>query len=289
MWEATRAIGEAEKRKAIKLNSRENDWIVASISMDRPNPARIYDYLLGGHHNFAADRAAAEKLIESVPDTREGAVVHRAFVRRAIGLFVADGIDQFLDIGSGLPTVGNVHDVARATIPEARVVYVDIDPVVIAHSSQMLRDVPGATIIQGDIRYPSSILEHQEVVDLLDFGRPLGLTMTAVLHYLTDDELAYGAAATLIGALSPGSYVAISHGLVEERRRDLLDKAVDVYKSASNLKLRTRDGIARFFDGLEFVEPGLVRAPLWRPEGPDDPMLNIPEVYTGLVGVGRKP
>jgi hypothetical protein len=280
---------ETYARKAVKVHIRENDWIVDGISQDRPNPARIYDYLLGGHHNFAADRAVAEQLIGTFPGTREGAVVHRAFLRRAIDLFTAEGIDQFLDIGSGLPTAGNVHDLARATIPQARVVYVDIDPVVIAHSSRMLKDDPRATAIQGDIRDPSSILEQKEVVDLLDFSRPLGLTMTAVLHYLTDDELAYGAAATLIGALAPGSYVAISHGLLEEHDRDLLEKAVDDYKSADNVKLRTRDDIAGFFDELEFVEPELVRAPLWRPEGPDDPMLDTPEAYTGLVGVGRKP
>ena len=267
----------------------DQDWIVDSISLDRPNPARIYDYLLGGHHNFAADRAVADKLIERLPDTRVGAVVHRAFVRRAIGLFAAEGIDQFLDIGSGLPTAGNVHDLARAIIPEARVVYVDIDPVVVAHSAQMLNDDPGATIIEGDLRDPSSILAHQEVIDLLDFTRPLGLTMTAVFHYLTDDQVAYGAVATLKAALSPGSHVAISHGLLEERERDRLEGSVDDYKPAGNLRLRRRDDIARFFDGLEFVEPGLVRAPLWRPEGLDDPMLDTPEQYTGLVGVGRKP
>lgn len=271
------------------MNTRKQNWIVDSISMDRPNPARIYDYLLGGHHNFAADRAVAERLIETLPDTKEGAVVHRAFVRRAIGLFAAEGIDQFLDIGSGLPTAGNVHELARATVPRARVVYVDIDPVVIAHSAAILKDDPEATIIQGDIGDPRAILDQLQVIDLLDFGRPLGLTMTAVLHYLTDDDLAYGAVAALIGALSPGSYVAISHGFLEERVRGPLEKAVDDYRAASNLRLRTRDGIAQFFGGLELVEPGLVRAPLWRPEGSDDPMLDNPKAYTGLVGVGRKP
>jgi hypothetical protein len=270
------------------LNTHNNDWVVDGISLERPNPARIYDYLLGGHHNFAADRAVAEQLIKTFPGTREGAVVHRAFLRRAIDLFTAEGIDQFLDIGSGLPTAGNVHDLARATMPEARVVYVDIDPVVVAHSSQMLKDDPRATIVEADIRDASSILEHREVVELLDFSRPLGLTMTAVLHYVTDDERAYGVVATLVGALAPGSYVAISHGLLEESEQDRLEKAVDDYKAAGNLKLRPRDDIARFFDGLEFVEPGLLRAPLWRPEGPDDPMLDTPDTYTGLVGVGRK-
>jgi len=267
----------------------ERNWIVDGVSLDRPNPARIWDYLLGGHHNFAADRAAAEKLLERLPFAVEAAVVQRAFLRRAIDLFTAEGIDQFLDIGSGLPTEGNVHDLARATIPEARVVYVDIDPVVIAHSTRMLEDDPGATIIEGDARYPSSILGHQEVADLLDLDRPLALTMTSLLHFIMDDELAYGATRTLIEALAPGSYVAMSHALLEEKSREAMEEAIDDYRVAAAMKARTHEGIAKFFDGLEFIEPGLVRAPLWRPEESNDLLVNNPEGYIGLVGVGKKP
>ncbi len=270
------------------MSMHRDDWIADGVSLDRPNPARIWDYLLGGNHNFAADRAAAEKVLERLPHVAEAAVVQRAFLRRAIDLFTAEGIDQFLDIGSGLPTEGNVHDLARATIPEARVVYVDIDPVVIAHSSQMLKDDPRATIIEGDLRYPSSILEHEEVAELLDFDEPMALTMTSVLHFILDDDLAYEAARTMIDAVAPGSYVAMSHALSEEETRDAMGKAVEDYKVAANSTLRTHEEIARFFDGLELIDPGLVRAPLWRPEDPEDLMADAPEHYIGLVGVGLK-
>lgn len=271
------------------MDVNERNWIVDGVSLDRPNPARIWDYLLGGHHNFAADRAAAEKLLEKLPFAVEAAVVQRAFLRRAIDLFTAEGIDQFLDIGSGLPTEGNVHDLARATISEARVVYVDIDPVVIAHSSRMLEDDPGATIIEGDARYPSSILGDQEVVDLLDLDRPLALTMTSLLHFIMDDALAYGATRTLVDALASGSYVAMSHALLEEKSREAMEGAIQDYRVAAAMKARTHEAIARFFDGLELIEPGLVRAPLWRPEESNDLLTNNPEAYVGLVGVGKKP
>jgi hypothetical protein len=271
------------------VSGGELGWVVNGVDLERPNPARIYDYLLGGHHNFEADRAAAEKLIARLPYAREGAVAQRAFLRRAIGLFTAEGVEQFLDIGSGLPTVGNVHELARAEIPEARVAYVDIDPVVVAQGSQLLKDDPGATIIEADVRYPASILEHPEVRQLLDFSRPVALTITSVLHFVTDDELAYGAVRALKDALALGSYMAISHGLLLESRREVVGKVLDEYKPAGNVKARRREDIARFFDGFDLVEPGLVRPPLWRPEGPDDVLLDRPGTSNALAGVGMKP
>ncbi|MGD2104353.1 MAG: SAM-dependent methyltransferase [Anaerolineae bacterium] len=271
------------------MSTRENNWAGDGMSLDRPNPARIYDYLLGGHHNFAADRAAAEKVKENLPYAQEATLVQRAFLRRVIDLCTSEGIDQFLDIGSGLPTMGNVHDLARATIPEARVVYVDIDPVVVAHSSRLLEDDPWATIIEGDLRYPSSILEHEETLRLLDFARPLSLTATAVLHFVMDSERAHSAMRTLTEALPSGSYVTLTHALLEEASREAVEKAIDDYKPASMAKARPREEVVRFFDGLEILEPGIVRAPLWRPEGPDDLLLDNPEGFTGLAGVGRKP
>lgn len=264
-------------------------WVVDSVDINRPNPARIYDYLLGGHHNFAADRAAAERMLELLPHSAEACVVQRAFLRRTIDVCTAAGIDQFLDIGSGLPTAGNVHDLARVTIPEARVVYVDVDPVVIAHSSQLLKDDPLATIIEADVRRPAMILEHEEVRNLLDFSRPMGLTMTSLFHFVLDDDVAYNACETLVEALAPGSYVAISHTLmVEDDRREVVERARDDYKAAADVRPRRREAIARFFDSLEILAPGLVRGPLWRPESPDDLLVDNPEAYVGLVGVGRK-
>jgi len=270
------------------MTARELDWVVGGIDLDRPNPARIYDYLLGGHHNFAADRKVAEQLKEVYPIVIEATVAVRAFVRRAIELFAREGIDQFLDIGSGLPTEGNVHELARAIIPDARVVYVDIDPVVIAHSSQILKDDPRATIIEGDVRYPESILGHKSVVDLLDFGRAMGLTMTSLLHFVAEDEVAYGATETLIEAIAPGSHVAMTHAIVEPESEQVMADVEDSYRSAAEGKARTPEEFAKFFDGLEILEPGLVVPPLWRPEGPDDLLLDSVDMLNAMVGVGRK-
>jgi hypothetical protein len=271
------------------MELRDYGWVVDGINLDRPNPARIYDYLLGGHHNFAADRAAGEKMLQKLPYAADVAVVLRAFLRRAIDLITAQGVDQFLDIGSGLPTMGNVHDMARANIPEARVVYVDIDPVVIAHSAAMLRDDPRAAIIEADVREPQSILEHPEVVDLLDFTQPLGLTVMSLMHYVIDDDIAYSAVGTLVEALPPGSYLAFSQALVEDRTEELVNDAAEDYKAAADLRPRRAEEIARFFDGLELLEPGIVRPPLWRPEGPDDLMLDHLDEVHALAGVARKP
>lgn len=264
-------------------------WVTEGIDLDRPNPARIYDYLLGGHHNFAVDRAAAEKLLEHFPVAKEGAVAQRAFLRRVIGMVTSEGVDQFLDIGSGLPTVGNVHDLARAAIPEARVVYVDVDPVVIAHSAEMLRDDPLATIVEGDVRYPEAILEHPEVGEILDFERPVSLTMTSMLHFVEDDAAAFGATRTLISSLASGSYVTISHCMIQEHTEDLINSAIESYRRAANTKARWREDIKRFFNGLEIVEPGLVPGPEWRPEHSEDLLLEDAGLINVLVGVGRKP
>ncbi len=271
------------------MNVRKPSWVVEGIDLDRPNPARIYDYLLGGHHNFAADRAVADKLVERIPEMREAVVCARAFVRRAVAMLTAEGIGQFLDIGSGLPTVGNVHDLAKAAIPDAHVVYVDVDPVVIAHSSEMLKDDPSVTIIEADVRHPTSILEHRETVDLLDFTRPVGLMMTSLLHFVVEDGLAYQSAKTFIDVLPSGSYAAISHALIDDESEEVMREMKEDYRSAANTKARRREAIAGFFDGLELVEPGLVRPPLWRPEASDDLLLDQPGAVRALAGVGRKP
>jgi hypothetical protein len=152
----------------------------------------------------------------------------------------------------------------------------------------MLSDVLGVTIIEADVRRPREILEHEEVSDLLDLDRPLALTMTSLFHFVVDNDVAFRSAATLVDALAPGSYVAMSHGLLEERNREEMRKAQDDYEAAASTKVRSREDIARLFDGLELLEPGLVRAPLWRPEAPDDLLLETPEAYIALVGVGRK-
>jgi hypothetical protein len=256
--------------------------------VDRPNPARLYDYLLGGFHNFAADRELADRMVGFYPEVRVGTVAHRAFVRRAIRFLVDRGIDQFLDIGSGLPTAGNVHQAAQAVDPNARVVYVDNDSVVLAHSRILLEDDANTTLICVDLRDTEAILHHEELVDVLDLSRPLGVTLNAVLHYITDDAEARAAVRGLIEALVPGSYATISHVSLDGASDEALERAVEFYRAAADVKVRTREQIRQFFDGLELVDPGLVRGPLWRPEGPDDVLLDHPDRYLGFVGLGRK-
>ncbi len=265
-------------------------WSPDETALDKPNPARIYDYLIGGYHNFEADRMVAEKMLALDPEMRLAAQSHRAFLRRTVNFLVAQGLDQFLDIGSGIPTVGNVHEVAQMADPAARVVYVDIDPVAVTHSNAILQDNPNATAIQADVRQPERILNHVEVKNLLDFSQPVGILMLTVLHYVTDDEEAYGAVRTLRDALAPGSYVAISHASLEGVAHDVYERVSRLYaRSTAQNRMRSYAEIQQFFDGFELVEPGLVRTPLWRPEGPGDPLLDRPERIMGFVGVGRKP
>lgn len=267
----------------------KDTWIPDGLDLERPNVARMYDYLLGGYHNFEADRLAAERVVQVYPHIRQAAYVNRAFLRRAVHFLIEQGIDQFLDIGSGLPTLGNVHEVAQGANPAARVVYVDTDPVAVAHGKAMLVDNPNATAIQADARQPDQILNHAEVKKLLDLGQPLGLLLVAVLHLLPDDDQAYSTVRTLRDALAPGSYITISHGTTEDAPPDLLEQLDQLSASVSTpYQYRSYPQVQLFFDGLKLVEPGLVHSPLWRPEGPDDVLLDQPERSMIWGGVGRK-
>jgi SAM-dependent methyltransferase len=252
--------------------------------------ARIYDYFLGGTHNFPADRAAAEMLTQGTPVLPAMARTNRAFLRRAVRYLGGAGIRQFLDIGSGIPTAGNVHEVAEA-VPDARVVYVDIDPVAVAESLELLEGQPGATAIRADLRDAPAILGHPETKRLIDFSQPVGLLIVSTLHFV--DDGAYASVAQLVSALSPGSYLAISHGTIpEEELPGDLENARTIYRSttATPLNTRSRDEIMRFFAGLELVEPGLVWLPLWRPE-PGDPadFADLPMASGILAAVALKP
>jgi hypothetical protein len=256
--------------------------------------ARIYDYFLGGTFNFEADRQAAQQMIELFPMVRAGARNNRAFLRRGVRHIANAGIRQFLDIGSGIPTVGNVHDDAQKIQPGARVVYVDIDPVAVSESLDLLAGNADATAIRADLREPRSILDHPTVRDMLDFDQPIALLLSAVLHFIPDDKVAEELVTTLLDALPSGSYLLLSHGSVEgmPERAKQLDGAKDLYKrdTASQLSPRTRDQVLRFFEGLELVEPGLVWVPQWRPE-PGDPtdFTDTPTMSACLAGVARLP
>ena len=254
--------------------------------------ARIYDYHLGGTHNFAADRAAAKVIAERFPLVPAMARTNRAFLRRAVRFLTDAGIRQFLDIGSGIPTEGNVHEIAQENAPEARVVYVDIDPVAVAESQDILEGNDRATAISGDLRQPQAILDHPQVSKLLDFGQPIGLLLGAVLHFVPDDAVARASVDRLVGALVPGSYLVVSHAAADNPHLDQDDAklAEDVYKrqTTSPFQLRTRSQIEQFFTGLELVEPGVVWLPEWHP-APGDPVdfLDEPARCGGFAGVGR--
>ncbi len=264
-------------------------WVPDSVQLDRPSVARIYDCLLGGHHNFEADRTVVEKLLEHLPDLRLTAQANRGFLRRAVGFLLGEGIDQFLDIGSGIPTEGNVHELAQAANRAARVVYVDIDPTAVAHSQALLADHPHAIAIQADARHAEGILDHSDVRRTLDFGRPLGLLLVAVLHYVMEDQEAYSAVKRLRDALAPGSYLVIAHTALETHD-ELPERAKlrQTFRRAQPTRARDRAGIEQFFGEFTLVEPGIVFAPTWRPEGPDDPLFDRPEAGQTRVGIGRK-
>ena len=267
----------------------------AVTDVDEPKAAtaaRMYDYFLGGTHNFPADRAAAQAMIQLAPVIVASARTNRAFLRRSVRYLLDQGVHQFLDIGSGIPTVGNVHEVAA----DARVVYVDIDPVAVAESQEILQGHDGATALRGDLREPAAILDHPEVHRLLDLGQPVGLLLVAVLHFVNEDDVAYDVVARLMAALAPGSHLVISHAAMPEIADDDLRASVDdaqgIYRSrtATPLALRDRAGVTRFFDGLELVEPGLAWVPQWRP-APDDPtdFAADPSECSLYAGVGRLP
>ncbi len=243
------------------------------IDTSTPNPARIYDALLGGKDNFPADRDAAHAILAAAPQARQGARENRAFLQRAVRFLAAEaGIRQFLDIGTGLPTQGNVHQVAQAVAPDARVVYADHDPVVYAHANALLADhttttTTTTTTVLADLRAPEMILGQPEVRRLLDFTQPVALLLVAVLHFVRDEEDPAGLVARLREALAPGSYVGISHATADFHPQAAA-KITDVYQQASApLVLRSRNQIARLFDGFDLLAPGLVQPAAWRPDG----------------------
>jgi len=267
----------------------KDKWVTDDFLLDKPNAARMYDYLLGGYHNFEIDRLAAKKVLEFYPDARLASHGARAFLRRVVNFLVEQGIDQLLDIGSGMPTVGNVHEVAQKANPATRVVYVDIDPVAVAHARAMLKDNPNATAIQADARWPDKILSHAEVKALLDFSQPVGVLLLALLHVIPDDREAHSVVRVLHDALVPGSYIAISHGTYDEAPPEAIEQMEKMSaRTPTPGKYRSRAEIQRFFEGFEVVEPGLVYLPLWHPEGPDDVLLDEPERALSLGGIGHK-
>ena len=265
------------------------DWVPAGVDTRQANVARVYDYLLGGSHNFLADQDVARALAAVEPEIRAIARANRSFLGRAVRYLGQNGIRQFLDIGSGIPTEGSVHEIAQAAEATARVVYADFDQVAIAHSRTILAGNTGVAIIEADLREPEKILAHDQTRRFIDFTQPVGLLLVAVLHYVADADDPWGVLERLRDVLAPGSYLVICHGTADERP-EVAQAAEKVFNRsvATQSQARTRAEILRFFGDFELVEPGLVHMPLWRPDSPDD-VPSDPARYFGLAGVARKP
>ncbi|MGW1227471.1 SAM-dependent methyltransferase [Streptomyces sp. NPDC002530] len=266
-------------------------WAPQGIDISVPSVSRMYDFYLGGSHNFEVDREAARKAMEFMPGLPKVMQANRAFMRRAVRYALDEGVNQFLDIGSGIPTFGNVHEVAQSIDPEAVVAYVDHDPVAVAHSQAVLAGNDRAVIATADLRRPEEIRDHPEVAKLLDLDRPVALLLVAVLHFIEDADDPQAAVAALRDMLAPGSLLVVTHASYEgiPLPQEQAGGAVGVYKDIRNpLIMRSSAEIARFFDGYEMVEPGLVAMPDWRPETPGSRENEDPYAFSGFAGVGRK-
>ncbi|GII78205.1 hypothetical protein Sru01_31870 [Sphaerisporangium rufum] len=245
----------------------EPENVPPGVDTRTPSVARMYDYYLGGKDNFAVDRESADKVLRLFPEVRQVAQENRAFLGRAVRMLAEAGMDQFLDIGTGLPTRENVHQVALAAHPDARVVYVDNDPIVLAHARALLADNPRTVVIEGDLRDPKAIMEHPTVRGHLDTTRPYAVILCAIVHFIADDQEAAGIVAQLRDGLPTGGALVLSHAFPGDVPEEGVGELSDVYRrTRDSLALRDRRAIEGFFSGLELVEPGVVHVGAWRPE-----------------------
>jgi SAM-dependent methyltransferase len=242
-------------------------WTPSAIDPTVATPARIYSYLLGGKDHFPADRAAAEKALEAMP-VRDFARVNRAFLTRAVRHLAEIGLDQFLDVGIGLPAPGSTAETALSVRPDARIVGVDNDPIVLAHARAHSEEPAplGATIVAGDVRRPAEILENPEVRSRLDFDRPVAVLLVAVMHFVIDEDDPYGAVRTLMDAVAPGSALVLSQVTADLDPEGTRATAKAYARSSVKTAVRSSKEIAAFFDGLKPIDPGLVMLSQWRPD-----------------------
>jgi S-adenosyl methyltransferase len=268
----------------------DQNWVPQSVDVSVPSAARLYDYMLGGAHNFAVDRQMGDKIERVMPHARSAARVNRAFLGRAVRFMVDQGVRQFLDIGSGIPTVANVHEVAQEEDPECRVMYVDRDPVAVAHSELILAGNDRAAVLQADMRDPDSILNSGEVRRLLDFDQPIGLLMLFMVHWVPTEADPWGLLKHYREALASGSYLAITH-FADDHGNTGADAAAAKMNQAGGDQVveRSRDEILAFFGDFELVEPGLVGFAEWRPSGPGDISVDPGINRVAYAGVARKP
>jgi SAM-dependent methyltransferase len=238
------------------------------LSTGRAHSARVYDYLLGGKDNYAVDRAAAEAIMRLWPAVGTAALANRSFMHRSARFMADHGITQFLDIGTGIPTEPNLHQVVQAVTPTARVVYVDNDPLVLVHAAAFMQSDPrGRTAyVQADLRDPGSILGSPELREVLDIERPIGLSLIALLHFVTDDDEARAVVGSLVDVLAPGSFLALTHGSDEFDPERMHAFAEIIARNGFEYRFRGRAQIAELLDGLQLVDPGIVQIHTWRPE-----------------------
>ena len=269
--------------------------IPPGVDPDKPSPARLYDYYLGGTTNFPADREAAERIRADLPEISDLAWANRGFHQRAARWLTAErGIRQFIDIGSGLPTQGNTHEVIQKVSRQAKVVYVDSDPMVLAYAKAMLADDGSTAVIQADLRDPDSVLNHPDLRALIDFSQPTGLLMTVVLHFVADGSDPWGLVARYVRALAPGSYLAVTHATSDNLPLRAVQRGQQEYaKATENIYMRPRAEVERFFEGLELVPPyenGPPRLVFMGEWGAEDPELADSDGSRwGYCGVARVP
>ena len=275
-----------------------SDWMAGAAEDYRPptelntgvaHPARVYDFLLGGKDHFAADREAGEAMLSLGEEARTAARANRAALQRAVRTLAEQGIDQFLDIGTGIPSAGNTHQIAQQVNPRARVVYVDNDPIVLTHARALMAGTGHGetTVLQADLRDVEEILAAPEVLKLISFDRPVALLLVAVLHFIPDSDDPHGIVARLLAALPSGSYLVLTHGTNDVLTAEEEAGVDSAYSRVSAmLELRSGAEIRRFFDGLELLEPGLVLAPFWRPDSEPPEGSERIGIY---AGVARRP
>jgi len=261
-------------------------YVPPDVDTSKPSVARVYDAILGGKDNFAADRAVAAEAVQAMGDGGSGARLNRAALGRAVRFMAGQGVAQFLDLGSGLPTVQNTHEIAQAADSDARVVYVDNDPSAYLHARALLADDASTTVVLADIREPDALLAMPGVTRFIDFSKPVGLILNAVIHHVLDEEDPYGIVDQYKAVLAPGSYMQLTH-FVDASPQARANEQV-LKESLGRGQTRSREQIARFFDGLELVEPGVVFLPQWRPDEPVTLPLDAGGMLM-LVGVARKP
>ncbi|MEU4512828.1 SAM-dependent methyltransferase [Nonomuraea wenchangensis] len=272
----------------------EQERAPRGIDTTRPSVSRVYDFMLGGKDNYEADRMAARRALEVAPDAPQAARANREFLGRVVRFLAGEaGIRQFLDIGSGLPTQGNVHEIAQAVAPGTHVVYVDHDPIVLVHGRALLAVDDTTTVVEADLLDPEAILHNPEVRRLIDFDRPVALLLLGILHHLADHEDPGGITRRLMDRLVPGSYLAVSHfhnpgPELPEVSRQAYSAEKIFNETMGTGRWRTRAEILAYFDGLDLLEPGLVPLPEWRP-GEDDHATPGITYHTFVGGVARKP